>query len=74
MQKRRWKIILRELFIALGILLIFLFFGQNLLEFITFKSESVSIAGGIILFLIGLKMIFPSRMVELWVPILMENH
>lgn len=59
--KRRWKIILRELFIALGILLIFLFFGQNLLNLLHLQSESVSIAGGIILFLIGLKMIFPSR-------------
>lgn len=60
-QKRRQRIILRELLIALGILLIFLFFGQNLLDFLRLQQESVSIAGGIVLFLIAIRMIFPSR-------------
>ena len=59
--KRRWKIILRESFIALGILIIFLFWGQSLLNILHLESESVSIAGGIILFIIGLRMVFPSR-------------
>lgn len=59
--KRRWKIILRESVIALGILSIFLFFGQNLLDLLHLESESVGIAGGIILFIIGIRMVFPSR-------------
>ena len=59
--KRRWKIISRELLIALIILLIFLFFGQQLLNLLQLESESVSIAGGIILFIIGIRMVFPSR-------------
>lgn len=59
--QRRWKIIIRELLIALAILLIFLFFGKNLLSILQLESESVSIAGGIILFIIGIKMVFPSR-------------
>ena len=59
--KRRWKIISRELLIALVILLIFLFFGQQLLNLLQLESESVSIAGGIILFIIGIRMVFPSR-------------
>jgi len=59
--KRRWKIISRELLIALVILLIFLFFGQRILEILQLESESVSIAGGIILFIIGIRMVFPSR-------------
>ncbi len=59
--KRRWKIIVRELLIALVILLIFLFFGQNLLTLLQLQSESVGIAGGIILFIIGIRMVFPSR-------------
>lgn len=59
--KRRWKIILRELIIALVILIIFLFFCQNLLNLLHLQSESVSIAGGIILFIIGIRMVFPSR-------------
>ena len=59
--RRRWKIILRELLIALVILIIFLFYGQNLLNLLHLQSESVSIAGGIILFIIGIRMVFPSR-------------
>ncbi len=59
--KRRWKIILRESLIALVILIIFLFWGQNLLNLLHLESESVSIAGGIILFIIGIRMVFPSR-------------
>ncbi len=59
--KRRWKIISRELLIALVILLIFLFFGQRILSLLQLESESVSIAGGIILFIIGIRMVFPSR-------------
>lgn len=59
--ERRWKIISRELLIALVILLIFLFFGQRFLNLLQLESESVSIAGGIILFIIGIRMVFPSR-------------
>jgi multiple antibiotic resistance protein len=59
--KRRQRIILRELLIALGILLIFLFLGQQILAFLGLQSESVTIAGGIVLLIIGLRMIFPRR-------------
>lgn len=59
--KRRRIIILRELVIALAILLIFLYFGQNLLNFLQLEQESVSIAGGIVLFIIAIRMIFPSQ-------------
>ena len=38
---------------------VFLFSGQAVLDFLNVKQETVSIAGGIILFLIALKMIFP---------------
>lgn len=59
--RRRWKIILRELIIALCIFFIFLFFGQSILNIMHIKSESIGIAGGIILFIIGIRMVFPSR-------------
>ena len=59
-EHRRRIVLARELVIALGVLFLFLFFGRYILEFISLRQESVSIAGGIILFLIGLKMIFPS--------------
>ena len=59
--KRRRRIIFRELLIAFAILLIFLFFGQRLLDFLKLQQESVSIAGGIVLFIIAIRMIFPLR-------------
>jgi multiple antibiotic resistance protein len=57
---RRRVVLARELLIALGVLFAFLWGGQYVLEAMHLRQESVSIAGGIVLFLIGLKMIFPS--------------
>ena len=59
--KRRRFILVRELLFALVILYVFLFSGQAVLDFLNVKQETVSIAGGIILFLIALKMIFPVK-------------
>ena len=58
-QRRQW-VIARELLIALAVLLIFLYGGSYLLELLDLKQESISIAGAIILFLIAIRMIFPS--------------
>lgn len=59
--KHRQRVVLvRELLIAFFVLLGFLWGGKYVLEAMHLRQESVSIAGGIILFLIGLKMIFPS--------------
>lgn len=57
--KRRRLVLVRELIFSLIIMFTFLFSGQVVLDFLNVRQESVSIAGGIILFLIGLKMIFP---------------
>ncbi len=57
--KRQRKIIVREVLMALVILLIFLVAGQPLLEFMHLQQEAVTISGGIILLIIGLRMIFP---------------
>jgi multiple antibiotic resistance protein len=59
-EHRRRPIILRECLFALAILLLFLFFGQKLLDFLKLQQESVSISGGIVLFVIAIRMIFPS--------------
>ncbi|WP_374607440.1 YhgN family NAAT transporter [Thermomonas sp.] len=56
---RQRVVIVRELLIALAVLMLFLWAGRYLLELMHLRQESVSIAGGIILFLIGLRMIFP---------------
>lgn len=57
--RRQRIVLLRELLIALGVLMAFLWGGRYVLELMRLRQESVSIAGGIVLFLIGLRMIFP---------------
>ncbi|MDX1302716.1 YhgN family NAAT transporter [Photobacterium sp.] len=57
--KRRRFIMVRELCFALVILLLFLFGGKQMLTFLHVSTETVSISGGIILFLIAIRMIFP---------------
>ncbi|MEO6154240.1 MAG: YhgN family NAAT transporter [Thermomonas sp.] len=57
---RQRIVVIRELLIALVVLMLFLWGGQYALDLMHLRQESVSIAGGIILFLIGLRMIFPS--------------
>ncbi|WP_295164213.1 YhgN family NAAT transporter [uncultured Buchnera sp.] len=58
--KRRRIVVIREMIIALVVMLIFLFVGEKILTVLNLKTETVSISGGIILFLIAIKMIFPS--------------
>lgn len=56
---RRTKIVARELILALLILLGFLFAGNAILQFLGLSQSSLNIAGGILLFIISLRMIFP---------------
>ena len=58
--ERQNRIVLRELLIALVILVLFLFLGQPLLALLHISDEALTVAGGIILFLIALRMIFPT--------------
>lgn len=58
-EQRRLKVVMRELVLALVIMVIFLYLGQPVLDALQLSPESISIAGGIILFLIALKMVFP---------------
>ncbi len=57
--ERRYRVLIRELLLALALLFLFLLAGQYVLAFLGLSQSSVSVAGGIILFLIALKMIFP---------------
>ncbi len=54
------RIIVRELLMALAVLVFFLFAGQLILDVLQISELSISIAGGIILFLIAIRMIFAS--------------
>lgn len=58
--KRRRKILLRESLIALLAMLIFLFLGQYILNFLQISRPALGIAGGVVLFIIALRMIFPT--------------
>jgi multiple antibiotic resistance protein len=58
---RQRIVIFRELIIALLIIVIFHFLGNMLLEVLRIQQATLLIAGGVILFLIALKMIFPQR-------------
>jgi multiple antibiotic resistance protein len=56
---RRRMILMREVVIAYAVLLVFLFLGRHILQILRLEQETISIAGGIVLFLIALRMIFP---------------
>ena len=55
---RRRFIILRECLIAYGVLLAFMFGGQSVLALMQLSQTSLSIAGGVILFMIAIRMVF----------------
>jgi MarC family membrane protein len=58
--ERRSRVVVRECLIAFFLLLIFMFGGRYFLEALQLTSTSLRIGGGVILFLIALKMVFPS--------------
>lgn len=57
--ERRRRVLVREVLIAYGVLLIFLFLGKRVLALLSLQQETISVAGGIVLFLIALRMVFP---------------
>ena len=59
--RRHLRVISRELLIALAVLIFFLFLGRFVLELLQISEPSLSVAGGLILFLIAVRMIFPAR-------------
>jgi len=58
---RRRRVLLREIGIAYLVLVVFTLLGRSLLDFLGLEPEAVGIAGGIVLFLIALRMIFPDH-------------
>ena len=59
--ERRPLVILREVLIAFLLLLTFMFVGQGFLQLMGLSDVALQIAGGVILFLIALRMIFPAN-------------
>lgn len=56
---RRRHVILRECAIAFATLVVFLLFGSAFLDALNLSDETLRIAGGVILFLIAINMVFP---------------
>ena len=57
--ERRARVILREILIAFFLLLTFMFVGEGFLRIMNLSELSLQIGGGVILFLIALRMVFP---------------
>ena len=58
--KRPYRFITREVFLASVVLLVALFLGPQLLRLLDLSEEALRLAGGIVLFLISIKLIFPT--------------
>jgi multiple antibiotic resistance protein len=58
--ERQTKVICRELLIALGVMVVFLFLGQYILNVLHVTQPALTAAGGVVLFLIAIRMVFPS--------------
>ncbi len=59
--ERRSRVVLRESFFAFVILLAFMVGGTTFMRWLQLSDVSLTIAGGIILFLISLRMVFPVK-------------
>lgn len=58
---RRRRVVVRELLVAYAVMVVFLFVGQRFLQVVGISGPALTIAGGVILFLIALRMVFPIR-------------
>ncbi len=58
-RERHKRVIIRELFIALVVLVVFLFAGEHILRALHISEPALRAAGGTVLFLIAIKMVFP---------------
>ena len=58
--QRRWRVILREVLIAFALLVAFMFLGDGFLRLMNLSPLSLQMAGGVVLFLIALRMVFPA--------------
>jgi multiple antibiotic resistance protein len=59
--ERRRRVLVREILFAYLMLLVYLFCGRFVLRLLELDQDTISIAGGIVLFLIAIRMIFPSE-------------
>lgn len=58
--ERRTRVAVREVAIAFGVLVTFMFAGQSFLNLMHLSERSLEVAGGVILLIIAIRMIFSS--------------
>ena len=59
--ERRRRVLVREILFAYIVLLSGIFLGGTLLRLLALEEESLAMAGGIVLFIVALRMIFPGE-------------
>ena len=59
-REQRDRIMVRELAIALSVMVVFLFVGQHLLDLMHVTEKSLSVGGGLLLLMIAFRMVFPA--------------
>jgi multiple antibiotic resistance protein len=62
--ERRKIVLIRELLFALAAVIVCILAGKQIVGLMGLKPEAISIAGGIILFLIAIRMIYPLKLFE----------
>ena len=60
-RERRSRVIARELLVALVVLALFLLSGRHILRALQISAPALGAAGGIVLFLIAIRMVFPRQ-------------
>ncbi len=60
-ERRRRAVIVRELLLALVVIVLIALAGRYVMSILGLREESVAVAGGLILFLIALRMVFPGQ-------------
>jgi multiple antibiotic resistance protein len=59
-EHRRRRVVLRELLVAYGVLMFFFFAGAGFMRLLALDIDAVHIAGAVVLFLIAIRMVFPT--------------
>jgi multiple antibiotic resistance protein len=59
-QQKQTMVLLREMLIALALMLLFNFFGEVFFNLFEFSETTVKVASGVILFLIAVQILFPN--------------
>lgn len=62
--ERRKKVLIRELLFALAAVIVCILAGRQIVGLMGIRPEAISIAGGIILFLVAIRMIYPFKLFE----------